>query len=70
MNKYNVKIRYSAQLYFEENVTASNEDAAMRKAEKRVNLLLKTMTHDYEVVDDEIYVEKVKDEDVDNGYAW
>ena len=60
MNKYKVEDRIKADIEFEEIVEVSSEDAAMKKAEKII--YDRCGINKYSVIDDEIYVEKIKNE--------
>jgi hypothetical protein len=67
MSKYNVTLSYTAHLYFKEGVSASNDEAAIRKAQKRIDIILRSISASYDIQEDEIYVEKISDEEIIGG---
>jgi hypothetical protein len=59
MNRYKVFIRYNAHIYFEEYVDASNDNAAMKQAERHIDIKLRSICETYDINDDEVYIEKM-----------
>jgi hypothetical protein len=58
MNKYKVEGRIRADIEFEIEIEAKSEKSAIRMAEKQIYDKCGITSHD--VIDDEIYCEKVK----------
>jgi len=58
MQKWKVEGRIRADILFEEEVEASTESAAVKKAQARVYQRCRITS--YDVLDDEIYAEVVK----------